>query len=629
MRFRSQIAMNVRRISCVFVITSWITFSLYYYDTIYGAIKPTIEILISANKDLTFEEILTYNGTEDDLIKTPGCYIPNYGITLKFREAKIIKHFCGTRAVFIEKISEEYLLINIDDTINEYSKGNDYNCCYQFVTPALVEGITDHRKIRYSPCAPFENQTKIELLEEIIVVKCTTKLKVVYEDAYIFVKKLKREEYDDLNHEKPWNVLILGMDTMSRARLISSMPKTAQLLRNHHWLDFRAYQKVGYNTFPNVMALLTGRNQSQVHTECHKSLDQCNDIMLWSYFKKAGYYTASGEDFLRLPDTFTRYDGFKNAPTDHYMRPFFLTGENSIGNLVCTKKRPSAHHLLDYALDFTNTYKNDKFFGMFWFNSFSHNLNNVPELIDSDLAKFFETIHTNGILNKTFILFLSDHGLRYGEMRVPYESYYEERLPMLYLWVPNNLRRRYEMFKNLLVNQSRLVTPYDMYVTLLNILEIGNNTEKTSNACPNCVSIINELSRNRTCSDAHVHEKWCSCHPLTKATNDAAIKNALDAAIDDIYDIVKNIKTKNCMQCADLKLKDVLRAHSYKASNATIFVLAFQMTPGDVSYEASVEHRGDNFTVLDTTQTISVYNTRGNCVLNPVHRAYCICVKRC
>lgn len=384
------------------------------------------------------------------------------------------------------------------------------------------------------------------------------------------------------------------------------------------------------------MALLTGRNLSKVYKECHKGLDTCNDIMLWSNFKKAGYYTASGEEFLRLPDTFTRFEGFKNAPTDHYMRPFFLTGENSTGNIVCTKKRSSAKHLLDYALDFTNTYKNDRFFGMFWFNSFSHNLNNVPELIDSDVANFFDAFHKNGILKNTFVLFLSDHGLRYGAMREPYESYYEERLPMFYLWVPLDFRKHLEIFKNLLVNQSRLVTPYDMYATLISILELSRNNKniaqnKTSSACPDCVSIFNEFSPHRTCSDAQVLEKWCSCHPLDKAkSQNVATNGAIDAAITNIHNIIQNIETNKCMKCADLKLKKLLRAHTYTTSrNTTVFILAFQMTPGDVSYEASVEHNGVNFTVLDTTHTISVYNTRGNCVTNPVHRAYCICEKQC
>lgn len=43
---------------------SWIIFSLYYCDTIYGAIKPTLARIIrgNADKDIIIAELLTYKG---------------------------------------------------------------------------------------------------------------------------------------------------------------------------------------------------------------------------------------------------------------------------------------------------------------------------------------------------------------------------------------------------------------------------------------------------------------------------------------------------------------------------------------------------------------------------------------
>lgn len=67
-----------------------------------------------------------------------------------------------------------------------------------------------------------------------------------YEDAYIVIKKLKTKtkEVDKLS----FNILILGMDTMSRARTYQSMPKLYKYFKQNGWLDYRGFQKVNQFT---------------------------------------------------------------------------------------------------------------------------------------------------------------------------------------------------------------------------------------------------------------------------------------------------------------------------------------------------------------------------------------------
>lgn len=50
--------------------------------------------------------------------------------------------------------------------------------------------------------------------------------------------------------KEKWNVLVLGMDTMSRARFYSDMPQLAKYIQNHGWLDYRGYNKVTENFGP-------------------------------------------------------------------------------------------------------------------------------------------------------------------------------------------------------------------------------------------------------------------------------------------------------------------------------------------------------------------------------------------
>lgn len=379
------------------------------------------------------------------------------------------------------------------------------------------------------------------------------------------------------------------------------------------------------------MALLTGKKMSTVYKRCKKGMGECNELLMWSKFKDAGYVTAYGEENLKLPDTFSRYKGFRKAPTDHYARPFFLTGEEKMGNYICTQKKPSGVHLLDYASDFAATYVNDNFFGMFWINSFSHNSNNMPTLLDDDMVRFFEKLEGLKILNNTFIVFFSDHGIRYGEMRLPIESYYEERLPMFFMWVPHAFRKiYYEEYNNLRTNQNRLSTPYDLHLTMWNILKLSNNSVEVipSEACPLCDSLLYEKTTNRTCSDAGVSEKWCSCHEMLKVRdNDAQAKMIVQLAASYIQNITNIIETTQCMECEKLKLESIIRHHYFVEGEKRSYVLAFMMAPGKIAFEANIEEINNKIKIVEPIETITAYNTRGNCVQNPNDRSYCVCKK--
>jgi hypothetical protein len=358
----------------------------------------------------------------------------------------------------------------------------------------------------------------------------------------------------------------------------------------------------------------------------------CRDSMIWTKFREAGYVTAYGEDFLRLPDTFSSY-GFTVPPTDHYMRPFFLTGEKEIGNLICAHTQPSGSIILNYALDLATTYKNDNFFGLFWLNSYSHNKYNSPVLFDEKMVEFLEKLEHSEVLNNTFIVILSDHGMRYGKLRFTVESYYEERLPMFFMWTPLDFRKQYhEHYYNLQMNQDRLTSHLDMHMTLWNILKMNNQSIDVvkSEACPTCKSLFDEMSLTRTCADAGISEKWCTCHELLAADADEeGTRRSLQLAVTNIQNITKSIATTSCEKCSILELKSVLRIHYYNdtVDNTTYYVLAYLMSPGEVGFETKVMKQNDTYTIVEKTETIIAYNTQGDCVKNKNDRAYCVCKK--
>lgn len=133
------------------------------------------------------------------------------------------------------------------------------------------------------------------------------------------------------------------------------------------------------------------------------------------------------------------------------------------GNILCTKNRLAALQVLDYAYQFVNAYKDQKFFGLFWLSSNSHDPNNLPTILQNDLI-FFDNLNNVGALDKTIIFFVEDHGVRWGRMKVTGASYYDDRLPMLYMWWPYSFRKQFkEAFISLQLNQYRLATHCVLY----------------------------------------------------------------------------------------------------------------------------------------------------------------------
>lgn len=132
-----------------------------------------------------------------------------------------------------------------------------------------------------------------------------------------------------LSISKKLSVLMLGIDSVSRLNFIRSAPTTERYLLETGWIRLDGYNKMGDNTFPNMMAILTGQNQEQAYLICKPTLphglDHCP--FLWRNFRDAGYATGYGEDETSL-NTFNYLKmGFFRPPTDYYLRPYMLACE--------------------------------------------------------------------------------------------------------------------------------------------------------------------------------------------------------------------------------------------------------------------------------------------------------------
>jgi len=185
------------------------------------------------------------------------------------------------------------------------------------------------------------------------------------------------------------------------------------------------HRQMDDNTFPNLMAILAGFNNSQSWKECQPTqvgkLDDCP--LIWKTFAESGYATAYAEDEASLSTFNYHKEGFVKQPTTHYFRPFALAAEKHLkiglkhSLTFCLGFQNYGDFIFQYALDFATAYKNEPSFGLFWTNTFSHNDLSDPSSMDERIKFYIEELDNRGILNKSAVVFFSDHGIRFGPVR--------------------------------------------------------------------------------------------------------------------------------------------------------------------------------------------------------------------
>ncbi|ODM93468.1 hypothetical protein Ocin01_13213 [Orchesella cincta] len=339
------------------------------------------------------------------------------------------------------------------------------------------------------------------------------------------------------------SVLILGLDAQSHMNFIRQMPRTYNFLtKNLSSIGMYGYTKVGDNTFPNVVTLLSGLNVEELGKVCWPTkqsfFDSCPFI--WKKFADSGYRTSLAEDSVWMGTFNYEKKGFLHPPTDYYLHPMSLLAAKKIGHetwanaKLCYGPRLAFEVLLDYIVKTAVTFRDSLYFQFVWANSLFHDYLNNPRLGDELLYMTLEFLRNNSFLNNTAFILLSDHGIRWGSIRSTYQGKIEERMPLAYFTFPSWFRRKYpQAMRNLRKNVLRLTTPFDVYETLKDILSISQgkhsvpiNSTLVQSGAQFIVQVINGLVRK--------HSRFCAKLSLFKI-NEA--KRKIDGDIDKGLDI--------------------------------------------------------------------------------------------
>ena len=289
------------------------------------AIEETFQIQLPAEEEATHIPTKTTHDPKF-LIKTPGCRIPNID---PYNE-EILKLPNNTTDVSCSQFESltftdrDYLRIN-RTAVGVSSGGNLTRCSFQNIR--RLED--DDFQYAYDKPVQFSEDTLMTCCEYVRV-RCFNKLgKVFYVNFHAFVTSKPNigQMSTQLSDPNVFNVILMAIDSTSRLNSIRKLPKLRKFLQHELGaIDMTGNTRVGVNTFPNVVPLLTGWRYQEL-----KKSDKIRDMnfdrfpMIWKNFSNHGYSTLFGEDGEPSYQTFNyKKNGFRKPPTDFYLRPLSL-----------------------------------------------------------------------------------------------------------------------------------------------------------------------------------------------------------------------------------------------------------------------------------------------------------------
>jgi len=317
---------------------------------------------------------------------------------------------------------------------------------------------------------------------EAVLAKCGEHDKLVVRVAGRRVEPAKEPQPKD-----KLNILLIYIDAMGRRQFFRSLPKTQKLMEElhksgkMHLNQFFRYGTVGYNTNANSLGLFAGVQWIRGK----------RGLPIWEDYRNNGYVAGETDD--QCEDWDGRYNRRAKLSFDHeLLAPFCLPEYHSrtgvpFGNFKgpysilrrCLTGRYVHNYAVDYTKDFIKTYDgtNPWFFRASFIEAHESTAS-VLKLIDGDLVDLIESLGDEG-LDRTAIFMMSDHGLHMGLCFLfTHQGYVEHKLPFLATLIPERFLNEYpELRKNLDDNEQKLISAYDIYATLKDLLNFDIKRE--------------------------------------------------------------------------------------------------------------------------------------------------------
>ena len=335
-----------------------------------------------------------------------------------------------------------------------------------------------------------------------------------------------------------YNVALLIIDSLSQQGLQRNLPMTKSYLDSQGGILFLGHHKVGGNSYPNDMALLSGElgGPNPPDHEGIYYLDEERQALIQDVYRNHGYITLYMEDF-QLHGTFARKNtiGFKKPPVDIYYRgPFLAMISEWVQNQIvgtydsyaCLQEQLVHKHEFRIIQDFIEMYSNAPNFLVTHLNEYTHNDLNMAKLYDQDMRDMLENIIKSGALDNTFFVLLGDHGFQRAEnpFTLTSQGKIEEAMPAFYLIPPKHLAiHNKRILKKLEKNSQMLTSFWDANQMLRDLLALSVENRTTEDLFDQFeghgTSLLEDVG-DRDCEEAEIPAGICQCTDGTEHLND-------------------------------------------------------------------------------------------------------------
>ncbi|XP_017023548.1 uncharacterized protein [Drosophila kikkawai] len=470
--------------------------------------------------------------------------------------------------------------------------------------------------------------------------------RLLFLDVFIFLPEPippRKGEKVRLEHLKRLSVLILGIDSISHMHYRRYFSKTMNFVDKFPHTEMWGYNRVGENSYPNVLPLLSGQNDTILNgpTGCYgasnpKCFDRC--YLLFDFFKAAGYVTMFGEDSA-LAGTFVyNLSGFQRQPTDFYLRPAMYEIDQETNYpaqgasyISCTAGRSYSQVLDDFKhrlLPHMEARSQDTgFFGFFWQSHGVHDYFWYAQVADVAYEAYLKELQRHQLFRNTFVLLMSDHGLRFGPFTDTFQGMREISLPTVIAIYPRWMVRRFPLaIKNLKTNAHRLMTTHDLHETLKDLANLENlNDEHIRSRTwqlrnDRNVSLFLPIPEERSCSSAEIPEHYCQCYNYVKIPfNLDIVQRAARFVVDSINELLVAYP-----KCQRLQLSHVEDA--YKRDPKQTVTVRLVTEPGGGHYDATVHHDHNISTLQGRITRTDQYKEQSLCIEKSIIQQYCYCL---
>ncbi|RWS05586.1 hypothetical protein B4U79_03153, partial [Dinothrombium tinctorium] len=406
---------------------------------------------------------------------------------------------------------ESLTFVDENGILKKLNVPHHLNCVYQNFSR---KGDSDD-EIVYSEEKPLLSELNLIALNiEFVSVKCHENGDLVYSNTHFYPSTLKQLPKSD---EYLPSVIILVIESMSRLNYLRFLKQTKSAFESlGNFFYLKGLTKLADNSFPNMVPLLAGLRPYEGEFPPNVRPDEgpYDDLpFVWKEFAKKNYLTALLED---CPE-FTLFNyiakGFKQKPTDWYLRPYWLHiyGQSSASSLsYCYNKNSKLDLFLEQVKIFLEKARDVPKFLFSFFIEVTHTDFNKAQLLDSHYAKFIN--EQKDQLNDSIVFLMGDHGNRYGAFLETNIGRIEERMPLLGIHLPIKLTENEpHLAKFLRINSERLTTWLDAYQLLLDVAHSNYTIIEKKEKKRQYSLWREEVPVDRTCNEALIPDNYCVC----------------------------------------------------------------------------------------------------------------------